>query len=93
MKGKHVGGVVPDDTKEKVDGVHQRIAVKGDIPVGKDLGPNFSLAIKQPGMFTALLPGLARPFPCDAIVRNPWRSPPPPAASTRSAGARARPRR
>ncbi len=71
VKSKHVGGVVPDNTKGKVDGVRQRIAVKGDIPVGKDLSPNFSLAIKQPGMFTALLPGLAKRFPCYAIVRNP----------------------
>jgi hypothetical protein len=39
--------------------------------VGKDLSPNFFLAIKQPGMFTALLPGLAKRFPCYAIVRNP----------------------
>jgi hypothetical protein len=71
VKSKHVGGVVPDNTKGKVDGVRQRIAVKGDIPVGKDLTPDFFLAIKQPGMFTALLPGLAGRFPCYAIVRNP----------------------
>ena len=71
VKSKHVGGVVPDNTKGKVDGVRQRIAVKGDIPVGKDLSPDFFLAIKQPGMFTALLPRLANRFPCYAIVRNP----------------------
>jgi hypothetical protein len=68
---KHVGGVVPDNTKGKVDGVRQRIAVKGNIPVGKDLDEDFFLAIKQPGMFTALLPHLAKRFPCYAIVRNP----------------------
>ena len=68
---KHVGGVVPDNTKGKVDGVRQRIAVKGNIPVGKDLDKDFFLAIKQPGMFTALLPHLAKRFPCYAIVRNP----------------------
>ena len=71
VKTKHVGGVVPDNTKGKVDGVRQRIAVKGDIPVGKDLSPDFFLAIKQPGMFTALLPGLVKRFPCYAVVRNP----------------------
>ncbi|CAA9479004.1 MAG: hypothetical protein AVDCRST_MAG02-4713 [uncultured Rubrobacteraceae bacterium] len=71
VRSKHVGGIVPDNTKGQVDGVRQRIAVKGDIPVGKDLDKDFYLAIKQPGMFTALLPGLAKRFPCYAIVRNP----------------------
>ena len=71
VRSKHVGGIVPDNTKGQVDGVRQRIAVKGDIPVGKDLDGDFLLAIKQPGMFTALLPGLANRFPCYAIVRNP----------------------
>jgi hypothetical protein len=71
VRSKHVGGVVPDNTKGKVDGVRRRIAVKGDIPVGKDLDKDFSLAIKQPGMFTALLPVLAKRFPCYALVRNP----------------------
>jgi len=71
VRSKHVGGIVPDNTKGMVDGVRQRIAVKGDIPVGKDLDKDFSLAIKQPGMFTALLPGLTERFPCYAIVRNP----------------------
>lgn len=68
---KHVGGIVPDNTKGKVEGVRRRIAVKGKIPVGKDLDRDFFLAIKQPGMFTALLPHLAKRFPCYAIVRNP----------------------
>ena len=68
---KHIGGIVPDNTKGKVDGVRQRIAVKGNIPVGKNLDRDFFLAIKQPGMFTALLPHLAKRFPCYAIVRNP----------------------
>jgi hypothetical protein len=71
VKTKHVGGVVPDNTKGKVDGVRQRIAVKGDISVGKNLSLDFFLAIKQPGMFTALLPALVKRFPCYAIVRNP----------------------
>ena len=47
---KHIGGIVPDNTKGKVDGVRQRIAVKGKIPVGKNLDRDFFLAIKQPGM-------------------------------------------
>lgn len=68
---KHVGGVVPDNSKGMKDGVRQRIAEKGRIPVGKELDPDFYLAIKQPSMFTALLPHLVKRFPCFAIVRNP----------------------
>jgi hypothetical protein len=68
---KHIGGVVPDNTKGTVDGVRQRVAAKGNIPVGKDLDKDFFLGIKQPGLFTALLPYLVKRFPCYAIVRNP----------------------
>jgi hypothetical protein len=68
---KHVGGVVPDNTKGEVDGVRRRIAQKGRIEVGKDLRLGFYLTIKRPNMFTALLPNLAKRFPCFAIVRNP----------------------
>ena len=68
---KHVGGMVPDNSKGMKDGVRQRIVDKGKIPVGKDLQPDFYLAIKQPGMFTALLPTLVKRFPCFAIIRNP----------------------
>jgi hypothetical protein len=68
---KHVGGRVPDNTKGMKDGVRQRIAEKGEIEVGKELSERFYLAIKQPGLFTAMLPTLARRFPCYAIVRNP----------------------
>ena len=53
---KHVGGMVPDNSKGMKDGVRQRIVDKGKIPVGKDLQPDFYLAIKQPGMFTPCSP-------------------------------------
>lgn len=68
---KHVGGVVPDNTKGEVDGVRRRIAEKGKIDVGKELRPGFHLAIKHVGMFNALLPTLAGRFRCFAIIRNP----------------------
>jgi hypothetical protein len=68
---KHIGGKVPDNTKGIKDGVRQRIAEKGEIEVGKELSSRFYLAIKQPGLFTAILPTLAKRFPCYAIVRNP----------------------
>jgi hypothetical protein len=68
---KHVGGVVPDNTKGMVGGVRSRIADKGKISIDKSIEPDFNLAIKDVGMFTALLPALAKRFPCYAIVRNP----------------------
>lgn len=68
---KHVGGVVPDNPKGFVDGVRQRIVDKGEIPVGKPLSDDFSLAIKDVGMFTAILPTLSRRLPSYAIIRNP----------------------
>ncbi|HET7272533.1 MAG TPA: hypothetical protein VFI90_15780 [Rubrobacter sp.] len=68
---KHVGGVVPDNTKGMVGDVRDRVADKGKIETGKDLRADFSLVIKQPGLFTALLPSLAKRFRCYAIVRNP----------------------
>jgi hypothetical protein len=71
VRSKHVGGVIPDNTKGVVNGVRQRVAEKGKIPVGKELRPGFYLAIKHPGMFTALLPALVKRMPCYAIVRNP----------------------
>jgi hypothetical protein len=68
---KHIGGVVPDNTKAMVEGVRQRVAEKGKIPVGKELQPDFYLAIKDSGPFTVLLPTLVKRMPCYAIVRNP----------------------
>jgi len=68
---KHVGGVVPDNTKAFVDGSRQRVAERGEITIGKELRPGFYLAVKQPGLFTALLPALVNRFACYAIVRNP----------------------
>ena len=68
---KHVGGVVPDNPKGMVGGVRKRVVEKGKISVGKDLSPDFYLSIKQPGIFTAMLPTLVNRFACFAIVRNP----------------------
>lgn len=68
---KHVGGVVPDNTKGVVDGVRRRIAEKGKIAIEKELHPGFYLVIKQPQLFTVLLPTLKKRLPSYAIVRNP----------------------
>lgn len=68
---KHVDGRIPDNTKGFEGGVRRRVAEKGRVEIGKNLPRGFFLAIKQPGMFTALLPHLAERFPCYAVVRNP----------------------
>jgi hypothetical protein len=71
---KHVGGVIPDNTYANAPsevGPRSKVSSKGDIPVGKELGHDFTLIIKQPGLFTALLPALSERFPCYALVRNP----------------------
>ena len=71
---KHVGGQVPDnhfaDEKEE-GGLRRLIAEKGKIPVSKEIRPGFYLAVKEPGLFTAVLPKLKERLPCYAIVRNP----------------------
>jgi hypothetical protein len=70
---KHVGGEVPDNSFGRPDASGERKSVleKGRIPVGKPLPGDFYLVVKQPGLFTALLPTLAPRLPCYAIIRNP----------------------
>ena len=71
---KQIGGEVPDNPfgHAKDDtGYRLQLASKGRIEIAKALTPDFLLIIKQPGLFTALLPGLANRFPVHAIVRNP----------------------
>lgn len=41
------------------------------VAVDKELDRDFALVIKQPAMFSALLPILVKRFPCYALVRNP----------------------
>jgi hypothetical protein len=41
------------------------------VTVDKELGRNFPLVIKQPAMFTALLPSLVERFSCYSTIRNP----------------------
>ena len=70
---KHVGGEVPDNSFGRPDASGERKSVleKGRIPVGKPLPEDFFLVVKQPGLFTALLPTLTERLPCYAIIRNP----------------------
>ena len=41
------------------------------VPLRKPLGPDFTLALKHPNAFAALLPELRHSFDCWALVRNP----------------------
>ncbi len=70
---KHVAGEVPDNSFGRPDASGERKSVleKGRIPVNKPLSDDFYLIVKQPGLFTALLPTLASRLPCYAIIRNP----------------------
>jgi hypothetical protein len=70
---KHVAGEVPDNSFGWPDASGERKSVleKGRIPVNKPLSDDFYLIVKQPGLFTALLPTLASRLPCYAIIRNP----------------------
>jgi hypothetical protein len=71
---RHVGGVIPDNPFEasKPEKEPRRwLASKGRIGVGKNLEHDFFLVVKDPPMFTALLPVLAQRFPTFAVVRNP----------------------
>jgi hypothetical protein len=53
-----------------VEGIRRRSADKGEIILEKELSAGSTLAIKQPGLFTALLPILAKRFPCYVLARN-----------------------
>jgi hypothetical protein len=67
---RHVGGEIPDNPFEASrpgKQPRQWLASKGRIGVGKDLDRDFFLVVKDPPMFTALLPILAGGFP-----RSPW---------------------
>ena len=71
---KHVGGEIPDNpfgARSEGEDLRQWLASKGRIKVGKALERDFCLVVKDPPMFTALLPILAPRFPTFAVVRNP----------------------
>lgn len=74
VRSRNVGGKIPDNhlSRDKDEaGRRRHVAPVGRIAVGKELTHDFNLVIKNPIMFTALLPNLAKRFPCYAIVRNP----------------------
>jgi hypothetical protein len=71
---KHVGGLIPDNVAaDQVNrsGTRLRHTEHGPVRIEKPLSERFSLAIKHPVAFTALLGTLSQRFECMAIVRNP----------------------
>ena len=75
---KQAGGEIPVDAyeqtrfgKEPRPHSAEKGTGKGKIVIDKDLKKGFLLVIKQPALFSALLPVLEKRFPCYAIVRNP----------------------
>ena len=74
MRTKSVDGAVSgskvSDEKDE-NGLRVRLSQVGEIPVGKPLTDDFTLAIKQCGGFTAALEALTDRFAVFALVRNP----------------------
>lgn len=71
---KQQNGVVPDNpigTRRGGSDLRERLVSRGEIVIDKELSPDFTLVIKQPGAFTATLDQLVTCFPVFAIVRNP----------------------
>ncbi len=71
---KHVGGEIRDNAaadEVNSSGTRSRRTEHGKILIDKALSENFTLAIKHPLAFTALLEPLSRHFECFAVIRNP----------------------
>lgn len=71
---QHVDGRVPDNPFGSTwleDGRREHKAVRGLIEIRKAVSPDFTLAIKHNGAYTALLPELRDTFDCYGFIRNP----------------------
>ncbi len=75
---KNVDGKITDNAYKQArsEGGLRRQSVrkgteKGKVVFNKELGENYLLVIKQPALFSTLLPALTVRFPCYAVVRNP----------------------
>ncbi len=73
---KRVGGKVPDNTFGEArggsDNLRRSLASHGEVSFeGKELSPDFLLAIKHNAGFAAMLDGLRGRFACYGIVRHP----------------------
>jgi hypothetical protein len=74
-KSRQVEGRVPDNNfgeeQDNISGLRKNLVSIGKIYLDKNLNPGFSLIIKEPGIFTAILKNLSEYFPTYAIIRNP----------------------
>lgn len=69
-----VAGAVPDNPYGDArgpDGLRRSVVSLEEVRFDKPLDPDFTLVVKHPNAFTALLPLLVTRFACRAIVRNP----------------------
>ncbi len=69
VDGRVLGAKVSDNRDG--DGLRMRRATRSEIAVDPPASRDFTLAIKHPVAFTALLPLLLERFPVFALVRNP----------------------
>jgi hypothetical protein len=70
VDGRVLGAEKVSDSRGE-DGLRMRMAARSEIPFDPPASSAFTLAIKHPVAFTALLPVLLDRFPVFAIVRNP----------------------
>lgn len=72
---RQVDGKVPDnhvpDAPVTEGGLRKGDAPRGEVLFDKELPPNFSLVVKHPVLFTAMLEVLTPRFFCFAVIRNP----------------------
>jgi hypothetical protein len=71
---KHVRGKIPDNVAtDQVNraGTRLRRTEHGRVDIDKPLSRDFTLAVKHPMAFSALLETLSERFECYAIIRNP----------------------
>lgn len=71
---KQVDGKVPDNPWSNTrlpSGERQRLVTKGEVTIDRSVTPAFTLVVKHPGLFTALIEHLKPSYPLFAVVRNP----------------------
>jgi hypothetical protein len=71
---KHRDGAIPDNPiapQAPAEGLRPSAVLRGEVTIDKPLSKDFTLIIKHPSAFTALLPVLREQFPCFALIRNP----------------------
>lgn len=71
---KSAGGKIPDNPRGEFDpdtGLRKHMLDSQHVVVEKTLTDSLTLIIKQPGLFSGMLPELVECYPCYATIRNP----------------------